>query len=195
MQVLIIMFPCNMSQIRVFAENLVGLDFLYISCIKPIPTHENVCAVIFLGLGWPWVGEFVGFIILFICFPTQHNLVNRKHPTILRWGTFREYYPWFDAGENEACRFIYPIVRIGCMITFNPTGHYVSGQSGICHHGWDHHLLDTMVHKGHYCVPDENHYSNPNRNPNANGWSTIVLLCGVSHLCTQQCASSIISFE
>ena len=27
----------------------------------------------FLGLGWPWVGEFVGFIIIFTCFPTQHN--------------------------------------------------------------------------------------------------------------------------
>ena len=40
--------------------------------------------LIFLGLGWPWVGEFVGFIIVFtryhICFPKQHNLVNRKYP-------------------------------------------------------------------------------------------------------------------
>ena len=34
----------------------------------------------FLRLGWPWVGEFVGFIITYTCFPTQHNLVNRKHP-------------------------------------------------------------------------------------------------------------------
>ena len=32
----------------------------------------------FLGLGWPWVGEFVGFILIFTCFPTQHNLVNRN---------------------------------------------------------------------------------------------------------------------
>ena len=37
--------------------------------------------LIFLGLGWPWVVEFVGFIIIFICFPTQQNLVNRKHRT------------------------------------------------------------------------------------------------------------------
>ena len=36
--------------------------------------------LIFLGLGWPWVGEFVGFITVFMCFSTQHNLVNRKHP-------------------------------------------------------------------------------------------------------------------
>ena len=31
----------------------------------------------FLGLGWPRVGEFVGFIMAFICFTTQHNLVYR----------------------------------------------------------------------------------------------------------------------
>ena len=77
--------------IRVFAENLVGLGFLEsVSYIEPIPTHENLFAVgksgptatfnlIFLGLGWPWVGEFVDFIIIFICFPTQQSFVNRKH--------------------------------------------------------------------------------------------------------------------
>ena len=31
--------------------------------------------LIFLGLGWPWVGEFVGFLIIFL---TQQNMVNRK---------------------------------------------------------------------------------------------------------------------
>ena len=35
----------------------------------------------FFGLGWPWVGEFVGFIILLIGFPTQQSLVNCEHPT------------------------------------------------------------------------------------------------------------------
>ena len=76
-----------------FAENLVGLGLLLsVSYIKSIPTHEKVFAVgksgpnatfdlICLGLGWPWVGEFVGFIISTgICFPTQHDLVNREHP-------------------------------------------------------------------------------------------------------------------
>ena len=64
--------------IRVFAENLVGLGFLLsVSYIKPILTHEKLFAVgksgpnatfdlFFLGLGWPWVGEFDGFIIIFI---------------------------------------------------------------------------------------------------------------------------------
>ena len=76
------------------AENLVRLGFLQsVSCIKPILTHEKLFAVgksgpnatfnlIFLGLGWPWVGEFVGFIIVFTCVPTQHSLVNRKHRNV-----------------------------------------------------------------------------------------------------------------
>ena len=53
--------------------------------MKPIPTHEKILAVgnkrgpnatfslIFLGLGCPWVGEFVGFILIFTCFPTQQS--------------------------------------------------------------------------------------------------------------------------
>ena len=73
-------------------ENLVGLSFLQsVSYIKPSPTHQEIFALgnsgpnatsnlIFVGLGWPWVGEFVGFIIIFICFPTQQYLVYRKHP-------------------------------------------------------------------------------------------------------------------
>ena len=36
----------------------------------------------FLVLGWPWAGEFVAFIMTFRCFPTQQNLVNRKHPIL-----------------------------------------------------------------------------------------------------------------
>ena len=41
----------------------------------------------FPGLGWPWIGEFVGFTIMFICFPTEQNLVNRKSQTPLRLNT------------------------------------------------------------------------------------------------------------
>ena len=36
--------------------------------------------LIYLGLGWPWVGEVVGFVIFFIFFPTKQNLANLKHP-------------------------------------------------------------------------------------------------------------------
>ena len=64
-----------------------------VSYIKSIPTHEKIFAVgrsgpnatfnfFVLGLGWPWVGKFVGFILIFTCFPTQYNMVNRKHPGI-----------------------------------------------------------------------------------------------------------------
>ena len=86
---------CYYFNIRVFAENLVGLGFLLsvsyrYKYVKSIPTHEKLIAVgkrgpnassnqFFLGLGWSWVGEFVVFILICICFPTQQNLVNRKH--------------------------------------------------------------------------------------------------------------------
>ena len=59
-----------------------------VSYVKPILTHEKLFLLrekvaqnatfltyFFLGLGWPWVGEFDGFIIIFICFPTQQKLV------------------------------------------------------------------------------------------------------------------------
>ena len=71
---------------------MIGLGFLHsISYIKSILSHEKVFAVgksgpnatfnlIFPGLGWPWVGEFDGFIIIFTCFPTIQNLVYRKQP-------------------------------------------------------------------------------------------------------------------
>ena len=59
--------------------------------MKPIPTHEKIFVVgksgpnatfslNFLGLGWSWVGEVVGFIIIFVCFLTQQDLVYRKQP-------------------------------------------------------------------------------------------------------------------
>ena len=81
------------------AENLVGLGFLQsVSYIKSILNQrKNICcgkkkwpemllsACFFLGLGWPWVGEFVGFMMTFICFPTQQhwyiaNVLIHKHP-------------------------------------------------------------------------------------------------------------------
>ena len=77
---------------RVFAENLVRIGFLRsVSYIQPFPNHEKLLALgkngpnatfnlFFLGLGSPWVGGFVGFIIIPIYFPTQQNLVHRKHP-------------------------------------------------------------------------------------------------------------------
>ena len=80
---------------RVLAENLVGLVFLCsVSLYKTNPTPRKiVCCgkkvarnapfnLYFLGLGWPWVGEFIGFIIISsMCMPTQHNSVNRTHPS------------------------------------------------------------------------------------------------------------------
>ena len=78
-------FNTILSNSMVFAENLIELGFLQsLSYIKQIPTHKKIFAVgksgpnaafnlIFLGLGWPWVGEFVGFIILLCVF--QPNMI------------------------------------------------------------------------------------------------------------------------
>ena len=73
---------------RVFAENLAGLGFLQSVLLyktDPNPRKVHFCGkkwppnatfnLVFLGLGWPWAGEFIGFIIFCLCFPTQQNLV------------------------------------------------------------------------------------------------------------------------
>ena len=62
---------------RAFGEHLIGLGFLYsvsYTKINPNPRKIICCGkkigpnatfdLIFLGLGWPWVGEFVGFIVI-----------------------------------------------------------------------------------------------------------------------------------
>ena len=76
-----------------FAENLVGLGFLksvsYINQSQPTKNclpWEKVAQMPLLTYFFPgWIGRrfggFVGFIIILPCFPTQHHLVNRKHPT------------------------------------------------------------------------------------------------------------------
>ena len=68
--------------IRVFADNLVGLGFFVVCFLhenNPNPRKIIRCGgkkkggpiatfnLFFLGLGWPWVGAFVGFIIIFTC--------------------------------------------------------------------------------------------------------------------------------
>ena len=75
-----------------FAETLVGLGFLWsVSYIKSIPTHEKLFAVgksgpnatfslIFLGLGWPWVGDFVGFITILNVFSNPTELGKSQAP-------------------------------------------------------------------------------------------------------------------
>ena len=54
----------------------------------------------FLGLGWPWVREFVGFIIMFTCFPAQQDSVNRKHPITSGVFFFFDYIAC-STGRNE----------------------------------------------------------------------------------------------
>ena len=47
--------------------------------------QNATCNLIFLGLGRPWVGEFVGFIMIFTCFPTQQSLVSQNTLLMLRF--------------------------------------------------------------------------------------------------------------
>ena len=73
---------------------------------KTIPTREKLFTVgksgpTFLGLGWPWVGEFAGFIVTFTRVPTQHNLVlvYRKHPisvALVLYVVSKVSVLWFD---------------------------------------------------------------------------------------------------
>ena len=80
---------------RVLAENLVALGFLQsVSEIKSMPTHEKLFAVgkkcgpnahfltsfFFLGSGWPWVEEFVGFTITLNTFSNPTELGRLQTP-------------------------------------------------------------------------------------------------------------------
>ena len=68
------------------------LVFCFLYKTNPNPRKKKNCRkkcpnatfnLMFLGLGWPWVGEFVGFMIIFVCLPTQHDLVYLSQNTLL----------------------------------------------------------------------------------------------------------------
>ena len=78
---------------------------------------------LFLGLGWPWVGELVGFTIMFICFPTQHNVVNRKHPIVSTTVSFevtpyQPLYRFMLLNINHCIFWRYPVSTI---VSFDAT--------------------------------------------------------------------------
>ena len=66
----------------------IRLGWVSCSLFSPIPTHQKIFAqweksgpqnatfnLFFLGWGWPLlVGEFVGFIMIFVCFPNPAEL-------------------------------------------------------------------------------------------------------------------------
>ena len=102
-----------------FAENLIGLGFLcFLHETNPNPRKAICCGkkwekvaqnatfdLIFLGLGWPWVGGFDGFIIIFTCFSTRRNLVYREHPIppgerVVRLGLGRRLVTILPAAER-----------------------------------------------------------------------------------------------
>ena len=76
---------------------MVGIAFLqYVSYINQSePTKKYLLRdkkwpnatfnLIFLWLGWPWVGEFVGFIIIFACFSNSTEFGTRYIANTLVW--------------------------------------------------------------------------------------------------------------
>ena len=97
----------------------------WVSCslfpiIKSIPTHQNIFAVgksspnsilepIFLGLGWHWVGELVGFVTIFSCFPTQRNLASRKHPNVVGHMLLHSFLRTTPAGNIKDVYTLIPV--------------------------------------------------------------------------------------
>ena len=74
--------------------------FLYKTNPNP---RKNICcgkksgpnatfSLFFLGLGWPWVGEFDGFMLIFVLFSTQYNLVDRKHSNDRKWPVLVSFF-------------------------------------------------------------------------------------------------------
>ena len=67
----------------------------------------------FLGLGWPWVGEFVGFIVL-------QNLVDRKHPIgqVVRYPLFVERVTsWMNFNTWYTAVFLFCWLFLGLFFT------------------------------------------------------------------------------
>ena len=112
----------------------------------------------FLGLGcWPWVGEFVGFMIICIRFTAQHNLVNRKDPTVscgrcrpdcILWPMPTRPHPVADARQTVPCGRC----RSGCIVCPMPTQLYRVADA----------MPDQAVSCGR-CRPDCIVWPNPNR--------------------------------
>ena len=83
-------------------------------------TQLPLLNLIFLGLGWPWVGAFVGFIKIFIFFPTQQNLVYRKHPTNDQ--VLYEFCGVLSSGARNS--FSGVVSKLTCVNTLTPAAQY-----------------------------------------------------------------------
>ena len=78
--------------------------------------EEKTAGYIFCGLGWPWVMNFVGFNSIIVYFPTQPNLLSRKHPVCdcRQVGT----HATVEAHQSFSER---PFTREGASSTSRPT--------------------------------------------------------------------------
>ena len=108
---------------------MVGLGFLQsvsytkkgICCVKKSDPSCHFFNLIFLGLGWPWVGALVGFMVIptsKYMSPTRHNLVNRKHPN----NTILVYQPsmYHTNNASDFLRTHTPFTETNCRADFCP---------------------------------------------------------------------------
>ena len=85
-----------------------------VAAVKSVP--NATFSLIFLGLGWPWVGEFVDFTVIFTCFTTQQNLVytrHREHPDERSFPFPREWIP-----RHRSCGYVFCVGYCGYSSIF-----------------------------------------------------------------------------
>ena len=110
----------------------------------------------FLGLSWPWVGEFDGFIVILICFPTQHNLVNRKHRIVItavtHAGRWEEVPAWSGQGKSRA---VYSVPKTwGEVVKRWYDEPHDDADDCICAHLWQMICVIQMIYSHYNTVHD-----------------------------------------
>ena len=70
----------------------------------------------FLALGWPWVGEFDGFITIFTCFPTQQNLVYIANTLLMYLAPDTKYAYFITLALYVTCFVFRTDVSFCCLV-------------------------------------------------------------------------------
>ena len=85
--------------------------------------------LIFLGLGWPWVGELVGFIIILVCFPTQPCFGKSQTPCY-DGSQFQHLFLLQNVSHTDSKLFVPKNEGVvlkgltGCLLLFYYTRHH-----------------------------------------------------------------------
>ena len=127
--------------IKVFAEKFGWVGFVVVCFpykINPKPTKRYLLweksgpnatfNLIFLGLGCPWVGDFVGFIKIFKCihvFQPNRILVNRQHSNVHCNCVFMLLYPiFFGYQRRRGLRSQESFEALECLPLYQGVWHF-----------------------------------------------------------------------